>query len=259
MTCVETDEVFRSISAAARSIGVLTNTVKRVVGLDNRTSGGFHWRYSTDAELQQHIIDNNPPKPFEPKVPKIRGRAVVCEETGEFFPTLTAASEAHHVSNTSIADALSGEQHTAGGFAWREATETEKAAYINGEHISYSDEVRQTVIDQLPTKTDITPETIAESAKLYHNREAWKHGDQRQYRKAIALGIIDDVTGHMTKRASHTDADIFEIARQYQTRTALMTARKTIYNLASKRGILAEVCAHMVAPAQLKGLRATQG
>lgn len=45
--CVETGQVFPSIAAAARHIGVYRNAVKIVVNRKNGsvTSGGYHWRY----------------------------------------------------------------------------------------------------------------------------------------------------------------------------------------------------------------------
>lgn len=45
--CVETGQVFPSIAAAARHIGVYRNAVKIVVNKKNGsvTSGGYHWKY----------------------------------------------------------------------------------------------------------------------------------------------------------------------------------------------------------------------
>ena len=43
--CVETGEIFPSVTAAARSIGVCQESVSSALRGKSKTSGGFHWKY----------------------------------------------------------------------------------------------------------------------------------------------------------------------------------------------------------------------
>lgn len=47
VVCIETGEVFSSITAAAKSIGKDKTTISAVLHGRNQTAGGFHWEYQT--------------------------------------------------------------------------------------------------------------------------------------------------------------------------------------------------------------------
>ena len=48
VVCVETNEVFESISAAARRKNLRVTNISRACQMLNRTAGGFHWRYKDE-------------------------------------------------------------------------------------------------------------------------------------------------------------------------------------------------------------------
>ena len=48
--CIETGILYSSCTEAAKSIGVATPTISRVLRGIKKTSGGYHWKYAEDME-----------------------------------------------------------------------------------------------------------------------------------------------------------------------------------------------------------------
>ena len=55
VACIETGEVFKNCAEAARSLGLSKTAVSNIVGKDNKTAGGYHWRYATEEEIIRAI------------------------------------------------------------------------------------------------------------------------------------------------------------------------------------------------------------
>lgn len=111
--CVETGEVFRSITEAAEATGCSVSGIKEVVhgGKPHYTAGGYHWEY----------LDKKP-KPYTPKpkaMPSHTIKIVECIETGQRYLGTHQAAKAVGGEQTSIAAACRGKQHTSAGFHWR--------------------------------------------------------------------------------------------------------------------------------------------
>lgn len=113
--CIETGEVFLSASDAARAVGVAANGVSTVLDDPRKTAGGLHF-----ARREGH------PGPFaEPcasrasklatKESRNLGQAVRCAETGEVFPSITAAARAAGVVPSALRNVLDNPGRTAAG------------------------------------------------------------------------------------------------------------------------------------------------
>ena len=52
--CVETNEFFWSMGEAKRATGCDDTTITRCCRGIKKTCGGYHWRYATESEIEQH-------------------------------------------------------------------------------------------------------------------------------------------------------------------------------------------------------------
>jgi len=104
--CVETGEIFESMSAAAKSIGISSSGIKNVIIGKNHTAGGYHWE---DAKVDvKAIIQKN-------------SHPVKCVETGETFESIAAAAKYLNLLRGNIKCALNRSTRTAGGYHWCDA------------------------------------------------------------------------------------------------------------------------------------------
>lgn len=109
--CLETEERFESVSAAAKKSGTDVGTLRHCL-LEGTTAQGFHFYYA-DA-----------PKPDISFFKKPRKRPVICLETKEKFESLSAAARKMDVDiRTFSARMLSanGKEASIGGFHWKYA------------------------------------------------------------------------------------------------------------------------------------------
>lgn len=103
VVCVDTGDIFKSITAAAEWAGVALPSISAALHHKRHTSGGYRWNF----------VDN----PNETEItPQNRKRRVVCIETGEIFESITAASE---WAGKNVHEALRGRNKTAGGYHWQ--------------------------------------------------------------------------------------------------------------------------------------------
>jgi hypothetical protein len=108
---LDTREVFRSVSAAAKSVGVTPTTLRQAIQ-KGWQSGGAKWRYYG--------------KP-KPKTRRSRSPIPVKRvDTGEVYPSVSAASKATGLAKCQILTAIR-RDGTAGGIEWRHLTEQEAA------------------------------------------------------------------------------------------------------------------------------------
>ena len=105
--CVETNEIFESIFAAAKWAGVNSKTVIVALNQPTRTAGNYHW---CDADLEMDINSVS--------YPKDRLHAVKCVETGEIFESVTAAARWANTSCSNIRRALQKSSRTVRGYHW---------------------------------------------------------------------------------------------------------------------------------------------
>ena len=107
--CVETGEIFPSISDAAKHYGILNQGISDVLNGKKVTSGGFHWKYA----------DGRPDKTREKKQQKIHTKSIMCIETGKIFPSIKIAAAEIGICRTGISSVVNGRRDTAGGFHWK--------------------------------------------------------------------------------------------------------------------------------------------
>lgn len=109
VVCWETGEVFANAGAAAAAVGIKNAASINVAIRKGSMSGGFHWYWQSDPK----------PNAEQLKMPAEKlDRPVVCYETGEVFPSASAAAEAVGARNKySIRHAIKQGSRT-GGFHW---------------------------------------------------------------------------------------------------------------------------------------------
>ena len=110
VVCVETSEVFESINAAARAVGLKTGSRICTAIKNGSTSGGYHWYRQGDPKPDALQLKNRELR---------KSRAVACWETDEVFASADEAAKAVGLKSSScIRAALRKTQTTAGGYHW---------------------------------------------------------------------------------------------------------------------------------------------
>ena len=122
VVCLESGEVFESITAAAKWANVTMRTLSSVLHKRSVSAGGYHWRYAGE-NFENANINLLPPR---------RKRPVRCVETGEIFPSERSAAKWLRVDCKTITAALNKPTHTAGNYHWCDVNAT-----MNAENISY--------------------------------------------------------------------------------------------------------------------------
>ncbi len=110
--CVETGEIFHSITEAANAKSTTLKGISNVLRGRAITSGGFHWKYADD-QLNDKVRD---------ETDRCDNRkSVICVETGEVFPSISAAAKHFGILGQGIYDVLNGVKVTTGGYHWHYA------------------------------------------------------------------------------------------------------------------------------------------
>lgn len=108
--CVETGEVYDSVSAAARCHNVTVQTLYHACKCFWRRVAGFHWKFAdTPDESTEEITSAKSRKK----------RRVVCVETGEEFEGILAVARCYKVDRKSIAKACKNPEKVSAGHHWR--------------------------------------------------------------------------------------------------------------------------------------------
>ena len=108
--CLETGQIFDSITAAAAWAGVIPSAISYACRGKNRTSGGYHWRF-----FGVPFVDEDAGKVKR----KPKGRPVLCVETGQVFEYINEAARWAKVHKICIMHACKNKNRTAGGYHWR--------------------------------------------------------------------------------------------------------------------------------------------
>lgn len=152
--CVETCEVFESISAAAKCCNFPAPNLVMLLKGKGRTAGGYHWIYADEdeegqlerirqmpegrqrteesKEKQRQAMTGKKHTPehcekirlshigqsWKPSTYEKRCRKIRCVETGEIFDSIKAAAEHYGLNLPNISAVLSGKKKTSGGFHW---------------------------------------------------------------------------------------------------------------------------------------------
>ena len=108
VVCLETGEVFDSVSEAARAAGVSQSNISACLNGKARTAAGLHWApEGSDVSIEGIEAGR-----------KLRVRRVVCLETGDVYESASAAARATGLGQSNIASCLNGKTLTAGGLHW---------------------------------------------------------------------------------------------------------------------------------------------
>lgn len=109
--CLETGEHFKSMSDAAKSVGVDISAIYHCLKGINNTAGGKHWRYADGEYHECH-------RPEGRRNRKSQSKPVMCKETGVSYPSTGEAERQTGIGATHIAKCANGKAITAGGLHW---------------------------------------------------------------------------------------------------------------------------------------------
>ena len=100
--------------------------------------------------------------------------------------------------------------------------------------------------EHLPPNENIvwTETSLKEEALKYSSRSEFSRNNTYAYRKAISLGILDQVCQHMSTVTPSVKRDrIFKIAGQYKTKKEFFAEDFEAYKIAVRNGYIDEACA----------------
>lgn len=118
--CLETGEIFPSVSVAARKTGrdrkSITQAADHLRG--NKGACGLHWEWlNKDPNPSRHKIKKYESNGRQKVQPKYRIK-VRCLETKEIYNSLGEAARANNIHECSISRAIQNPKWTAGGYHW---------------------------------------------------------------------------------------------------------------------------------------------
>lgn len=156
--CVETGEVFESITAAAKWCNVPAPCLCMLLSGKGRTIGGYHWIYADEdeeaalerirqmpegrqrteesKEKQRQVMSGKKHTPehnekirqshlghgWKPSTYEKHCRKIRCVETDEVFPSIKVAAERYGLNDSNISVVLTGKRKTCGGYYWEYLT-----------------------------------------------------------------------------------------------------------------------------------------
>lgn len=195
--CVETDEVFESIRAAAKWCNVPSSNISILLAGKGRTAGGYHWIYADDGneeaalerirqmpegrqrtdeskERQRKAMSGRKHTPehcekirlshigkgWKPSTYEKCCRKIRCVETGEIFGSIKAATEHYGLNLPNISAVLSGKKKTAGGFHWE---------YVDGQPPQQRPEKMRRKVSKpiICVETGVIYESISKAAGIF--------------------------------------------------------------------------------------------
>ena len=111
--CVETGQIFESLTMAAESCGIRSGEISSVCNRKRNTAGGLHWSFLEDWLT----ADDKTKAELSAKLPHCR-KCIRCIETGEVFLSIRAAAEKYGTDHKNIARACKKSTRTALGMHW---------------------------------------------------------------------------------------------------------------------------------------------
>ena len=107
-----------TIEAAAKVIGLTPDSIQKNVIGENKTAGGYVWKYATDKEINRLPAYKQADYVRNPKVKPVIQYAVEGKRLAE-YPSIAEVSKAFKVSLSCISQALDKPGRTCAGFVWR--------------------------------------------------------------------------------------------------------------------------------------------
>lgn len=106
--CIETGEVFESMSAASAAMGLEPGSVALWLAVQNGgMAAGFHWCYKDEPRSLEEALANEGPS-----------GAVVCWETGEVFESVKEAAQAKGIKSVPNVYSALKSGYSCGGYHW---------------------------------------------------------------------------------------------------------------------------------------------
>jgi uncharacterized protein with HEPN domain len=97
----------------------------------------------------------------------------------------------------------------------------------------------------------ISKEDLIDKAKSCNDYTEWRVKYKHYHSKAVRLGINDEITKHMPRKAvkrNFSKKQLKEEALKYNNRNAFKKGNTSMYVHAHKLGIMDDICKHMVTP-----------
>ena len=109
-------------------------------------------------------------------------------------------------------------------------------------------ELTKTELQKVQSGLAFDEDTVLEEAKKYKTRSEWMKASSKTYRFALAHGLAEIATRHMTFITEHgkwTKEKIIESAKQYTKQSDWRANESSAYAIAHRKGWLIEATAHM--------------
>ena len=120
--CLETSEIFKSLSEATRTHNVDRSNITKVCKGITQTAGGLHWKFidessdaSADKEIKHLSAEHKALLSSKVKTKK----PVICVETGKVYDSISEAARCHDVTFNNLKRACNEHNRTADGYHWR--------------------------------------------------------------------------------------------------------------------------------------------
>lgn len=109
--CINTQEVFKSISEASKFFGISLDSISKCCsGRHNETKEGYQFAFYEEGK--EYVLQD---------FSKVRFNKVRCIDTGEIFDSIEDAAKYYNTSSGNIRSAIQGRSKTAKGLRWEYA------------------------------------------------------------------------------------------------------------------------------------------
>ena len=119
--CIETGEIFDSLSEAERKHNITRSSIVKVCKGSMYTAGGKHWKFvdevaEDDADRETHHLNEEHKALLSSKA--TTKKPVICVETGKIYESVKEASRVTEIRENNIRRACKETNRTAGGYHW---------------------------------------------------------------------------------------------------------------------------------------------
>ena len=143
VVCIETGERFKTLNAAALSVGLKAGHSIRLAINTGGSAGGYHWQFDNDERGSCRF-----------KKPFLRGVAIRCVETGKVYKSLARAAEDADCDPSLIRDAI------------------RRKGTCRGRHWEYFDKDSISNADMFPSDPRLRPVRCAETREIFPSIKA---------------------------------------------------------------------------------------
>lgn len=141
VVCVETGDVFLSMTDACNTYGISNTHLTSVCKHRRQSACGLSWRYADDDDIARYNVTRNNHISEQERTKIIEDaqartaivnrnslrdvciKAVRCVETNMIYKSMTEAAESVHTDIRNLSNCLHGRSKTCGGFHWQFADE----------------------------------------------------------------------------------------------------------------------------------------